>query len=75
MIVTNVGGLPNLVPHKKAGLVTEPNPQALADAILLFYKMGNANFLPQIRSEKQKFSWENLVAAIIDLEASLENKL
>ncbi len=26
MIVTNVGGLPSLVPNEKAGLVVEPNP-------------------------------------------------
>jgi glycosyltransferase involved in cell wall biosynthesis len=33
MIVTNVGGLPEMVPHEKAGLVCEPNPSAIANAI------------------------------------------
>jgi glycosyltransferase involved in cell wall biosynthesis len=36
MIVSNVGGLPLLVPHKKVGLVAEPNATAIADAILHF---------------------------------------
>ncbi len=34
MVVTNVGGLPSLVPHEKVGLVVEPNPAAIADGIL-----------------------------------------
>src|SRR5437764_4152287 len=38
MIVTNVGGLPSLVSHEKAGLVCEPDPVSIADAILRFYQ-------------------------------------
>ena len=64
MIVTNVGGLPSLVPNEKAGLVTEPNAQSIANAILRFYQLGENYFLPHLRSEKQKFSWSNLVNAI-----------
>ena len=57
MIVTNVGGLPSLVPNEKAGLVTEPTAQSIADAILRFYQLGENYFLPHLRSEKQKYSW------------------
>ena len=64
MIVTNVGGLPSLVPNEKAGLVTEPNAPSIANAILRFYQLGENYFLPHLRSEKQKFSWSNLVNAI-----------
>lgn len=64
MIVTNVGGLPSLVPNEKAGLVVEPNPQSIADGILRFYQLGENFFLPHLRSEKQKYSWANLVNAI-----------
>ena len=64
MIVTNVGGLPLLVPNEKAGLVTEPNAPSIANAILRFYRLGENYFLPHLRSEKQKFSWSNLVNAI-----------
>ena len=39
MIVTNVGGLPSLVPHEKAGLVAEPNAEAIAAAIERFYQL------------------------------------
>src|SRR5207344_273806 len=40
MIVTNVGSLPDLVPHEKAGLVTDPNPVSIAESILWYYQFG-----------------------------------
>jgi glycosyltransferase involved in cell wall biosynthesis len=67
MIVTNVGGLPSLVPDEKAGLVAEPTASSIADAILRFYQLGENYFLPHLRSEKQKYSWKNLVNAITSL--------
>lgn len=67
MVVTNVGGLASLVPHEKAGLVTEPNPQTIADAILHFYELGGNYFIPHLRSEKKKYSWGNLVNEILQL--------
>ncbi len=67
MVVTNVGGLASLVPHGKVGLVCEPTPQSIADAILQFYQLGEDYFIPHLRSEKQKYSWANLTKAIFDL--------
>ncbi|GAA4753130.1 glycosyltransferase [Flavisolibacter ginsenosidimutans] len=72
MIVTNVGGLPALVPHQKVGLVAEPNPQSIAGAILQFYSLGEDFFLPQLREEKKKYSWEKLVEAIVALARKVE---
>jgi glycosyltransferase involved in cell wall biosynthesis len=67
MIVTNVGGLPSLVPDGKVGLVVEPNPAAIADGIIKFYQLGEQYFIPHLRIEKQKYSWANLVKAIESL--------
>lgn len=67
MVVTNVGGLASLVPHEKVGLVAEPTPQAIADAILRFYQLGENYFIPHLRTEKQKYSWSNLVNAVTKL--------
>ncbi|HYO21647.1 MAG TPA: glycosyltransferase, partial [Flavisolibacter sp.] len=67
IIVTNVGGLPSLVPHRKAGLVAEPNPQSIADAILEFYELGEAYFLPFLIEEKKNLSWQKLTDAILQL--------
>lgn len=69
MLVTNVGGLPGLVPDGKAGIVAEPNAQAIADGILKLYELGENHFLPHLREEKKKYSWQNLTAAIENLSA------
>jgi len=73
MIVTNVGGLPSLVPDQKAGLVVTPDPQAIAEGILKFYQLGENYFIPHLRTEKKKYSWTNLVNAITEL-AMRENE-
>jgi glycosyltransferase involved in cell wall biosynthesis len=70
MVVTNVGGLPSLVPHERSGLVCEPEPGAIAEAILRFYQLGEAFFIPHLRTEKLKYSWSNLTEAIFDLSAN-----
>ncbi len=67
MVVTNVGGLPSLVPDGKVGLVVEPEPTAIADGILKFYQLGENYFIPHLRNEKLKYSWSNLVKAIQSL--------
>jgi glycosyltransferase involved in cell wall biosynthesis len=69
MIVTNVGGLPAMVPDKQAGLVCEPNAESIADAILEFYTTGEDHFIPFIKEEKKKYSWSNLVTSIEELAA------
>ena len=67
MIVSNVGGLPALVPHEKVGLVAEPEPRAMADAILRFFEMGAAYFIPGLRAEREKYSWSRLVDTLLEL--------
>ena len=65
MIVTNVGGLPSLVPDKKVGLVAQPNAGDIANKIKEFFETGEEFFLPGLREEKKKYSWENMVEAIL----------
>lgn len=66
MIVTNVGGLPAMVPHEKTGYVAEPNAQSLAESILKFLTADPNSFTQNIIEEKKKYSWEKLVSAITD---------
>jgi len=72
MIVSNVGGLPSLVHHGKTGLVAEPDPHSFTEAILRYYELGEDYFIPHLRSEKQKYSWENLVKTISELAHDLQ---
>ena len=67
MLVTNVGGLPDLVPDDKVGLVCEPNPRSIAEHIIQLYQLGEDHFLSNLREEKKKYSWSVLVNTIKDL--------
>lgn len=65
MIVTNVGGLPSLVPDGKAGLIAEPNPPSIAEKMQQLLNLGKEHFLPGLQDEKKKYSWKNLVDGIL----------
>lgn len=69
MLVTNVGGLPAMVPNKKAGLVAEPVWEDIAKKILELYQLGENYFIPFLREEKKKYSWEALTETIFLLAA------
>lgn len=66
MIVTNVGGLPSLVPDKKVGLIAQPNAESIAKKIEEYFELGEEFFLPQLREEKKKYQWKVMVDAIIN---------
>lgn len=65
MIVTNVGGLPEIILHNKTGYVCEVNAKDIAEHILKFYQENKAEyFAPFIKEEKKKYSWQKLVDSI-----------
>lgn len=68
MIVTNVGGLPSLVPDRKVGLIAEPNAENIAEKIIEYFELGEDYFLPHLREEKKKYSWEVMTEAILNLK-------
>ncbi len=74
MIVTNVGGLPDYVIDEETGLVTEPEPAAMAAAITRYFTLGENHFGPALLLEKKRFSWSVFASAITDLCAELERK-
>ncbi len=71
MLVTNVGGLADTVPHDKVGLVVEPNVNAIAKGILQLYERGTAHFMPHLISEKKKYSWEQMRQSFLTLYQQL----
>lgn len=68
VIATNVGGLPEVVRDGITGFTVEPSPEKLAQAIVKFFNENlESIFSKNIEEEKKKFSWENLVRAIEEL--------
>jgi len=68
MLVTNVGGLAELVPHLKVGYVCEQNPEDIAQQLNAFYEnQSAAAFIENILIEKEKFSWRKLAEQILKL--------
>jgi glycosyltransferase involved in cell wall biosynthesis len=66
MVVTNVGGLAEVVPDGKVGFVAEPDPTSIADAILKFYQ---PNSIPNLREhilhEKKKYTWDTFTQVMM----------
>ena len=72
MIVTNVGSLPSMVPHMRAGLVAEPNEEAIAEAIEQYFQLGENYFIPHLRNEKEKYSWSRMTESILKLADDIQ---
>jgi glycosyltransferase involved in cell wall biosynthesis len=69
VIATNVGGLAEVVVDNKTGFIVSPNdPRMLADAIIRFYdEQRETEFINNVKEEKVKYSWDNLVRNIEEL--------
>lgn len=68
MIVTNVGGLAEIVPHGKSGFVCEPNAKSLAETLVNVLQPGVVIQLTEgTKEEKKRFTWETMVESIFNL--------
>ena len=65
MLVTDVGGLAEMIPHGKVGYVVNPGPEAITEAIYDFYDNDRGDFFTSnVIAEKEKFSWGTMVETI-----------
>jgi len=71
MLVTNVGGLADTVPHLKVGVVTEPTSEDIANGIVQLYDLGAAHFMPYIQEERKKYTWEQMTEKFLALHQQL----
>lgn len=68
MLVTNVGGLSEIIPDGKIGYVVKPDAVSIADAMVDFFTNNRiAEFEANIAEEKKKFSWSNLVQTFLSV--------
>lgn len=66
MIVSNVGGLPEIVTDKVSGYVVTPDDTAVADALNDFFKNNRSEEMRiGVQREKQRFTWDKMADALI----------
>lgn len=69
MVVTNVGGLAEIVPNGKAGYVVDPDVDEIANAIVDFFENNReAKFVEGVIDEKKRFSWDIMIESIDKLK-------
>ena len=72
-LVTNVGGLGEIIPDKVAGYVVEPNGLAIADGINDYFENHRIEaYTEGMKKEKQKYDWSIFVDAVFDLFQQLK---
>jgi len=66
VVVTSVGGLPEVVKDGRCGYVVAPrNPKTLAQSVIKFYRENKeVEFIKKIKIEKKKYSWNRMTEAI-----------
>jgi glycosyltransferase involved in cell wall biosynthesis len=66
MIVTKVGGLPEIVTEGTSGYVVEPTPEAIAAAMRDFFEHKREDaYTEGVRIEKLRFSWRYLAEEVL----------
>ncbi|NOY36325.1 MAG: glycosyltransferase [Chlorobi bacterium] len=73
MVVTRVGGLPELVADGRTGWVCDTSPEAVADGIRNYFKISRPGEIRNnIQMEKKRFSWESMVNGMVEMAAELQ---
>ncbi len=77
MLVTDVGGLGEIVPHGVVGYSVIPDPESISIALVDFLEKNRSDeFVANIKLEKKRFSWEKMVETFEMLdEEILKNRL
>lgn len=72
MLVTNVGGLPEIVSDGVVGYVTDTEARAIATALYTFYTEGKEQvFSANVIHEKERFTWDTFIKGIMNLYEKL----
>ena len=72
MLVTRVGGLPEIVPDGKVGYVTDVSAEAITEALLDFTAApAPERFAKGIAEEKARYGWDKMTHAVLGNDKSL----
>lgn len=71
MVVTNVGGLPDLVQDGRVGWIAEPNPTSIASKIEEYFEHPYTHYQEYIKEVKRTLSWDKLILAIHEMANEL----
>ena len=72
VLVTNVGGLSEIITNGKCGYVVEPDKKEIADAIVDFYENNKEEILTAgMKEEKKKYEWGIFINKILKLYTKL----
>jgi D-inositol-3-phosphate glycosyltransferase len=75
MLVTDVGGLREIVADGKCGYVVEPDSQAIASALDDYFSNNRLESFTQcVKDEKAKFSWDKMTRTITEVYRECLNK-
>jgi glycosyltransferase involved in cell wall biosynthesis len=68
MLVTDVGGLKEIVPHGKCGYAVKPEAGDIAEAIIDYFENERKSlFIENVKEEKEKYSWSKMTASVFEV--------
>ncbi|HKK67362.1 MAG TPA: glycosyltransferase [Bacteroidales bacterium] len=74
MLVSNVGGLSEIIPHGRGGYVVRPVAAEVTEALYDFFTNNRHDeFTAGIRSEKRKYSWKTMVKNVYLLSEQIRS--
>jgi glycosyltransferase involved in cell wall biosynthesis len=73
MLVTNVGGLAEIVNHNKVGYVVERSKEEIVNALCDFYDNNReSGFASNVDMEKERFTWKSFIEGLNKLHESIQ---
>ena len=68
MLVTGVGGLPEIVPDGRVGVVCEPSVEGIVDGLKRLYADGELELLKaNFAEERKRFSWATMCDKLLEV--------
>jgi D-inositol-3-phosphate glycosyltransferase len=74
MLVTDVGGLREIVPHLRCGYVVDPDPASIFSGISDYFSNNRkSEFTKNVIAEKAKYSWGLMTASVMEVYNNCRN--